>query len=587
MGLFSNTCVKCSAKVKKDAAFCPACGSPAPGGTSHCSKCNAQVGSIDKFCGRCGADLQVYAPVQLVDNRWVRDEDEFAVRVEAHDLEGWLRKGLIVEPGTQAVLIQRGRSAGTLPPGRYELDGFLSHVNNFNLKSLAAVILMSATDTLIPLEFSNLRTREGLPVHVRCRIVLALANPENFAFRLMAGKERVTVAELQETLVDEAHNVLQALINQTGMDELYGNLDFKTQVEERLQEELRRTLERSGLDLVRLHFIDYAGEVYERLRQMRGDIYMANREAEELAAHAEIAKRMRQTLTQERMAKFKDAAELEEFMHQTEHELGLKGVIRENEMEDLKRTFGSLPLEEAWMERASVTAMWHEILLHLDAPATHTLRERFRRERLLRCPYCTEEIDRQAAYCPQCGGEVPSYLRKKHYTFGIDLSEHPPCLSARFVFQASKKEVYVFTKPQVTLGRQQGNDIVLRLFPPTEENNQRSLRISRQHAQLLWERDNVRLQTFRPIFIAGKEVKDTILEDGMIMVFGGVLKLKVSLFRDKRVRLDATHSLPGSIEDFRTVTDENIPAEAQPTSVGALLAIRLQRLDNLAGREEL
>jgi hypothetical protein len=26
-------------------------------------------------------------------------------------------------------------------------------------------------------------------------------------------------------------------------------------------------------------------------------------------------------------------------MHQTEHELGLQGVIRENEMEDLKRTF--------------------------------------------------------------------------------------------------------------------------------------------------------------------------------------------------------------------------------------------------------
>jgi hypothetical protein len=52
-----------------------------------------------------------------------------------------------------------------------------------------------------------------------------------------------------------------------------------------------------------------------------------------------IAQRLRETLTRDRMHAFKDEKEFEDFVRQTEHELGLKDVIRADEMERLKERF--------------------------------------------------------------------------------------------------------------------------------------------------------------------------------------------------------------------------------------------------------
>ncbi len=50
----SATCIKCGAKIKEHAKFCPECGAKQ---TASCSKCGASVGAKDKFCPECGAPL--------------------------------------------------------------------------------------------------------------------------------------------------------------------------------------------------------------------------------------------------------------------------------------------------------------------------------------------------------------------------------------------------------------------------------------------------------------------------------------------------------------------------------------------------
>ena len=52
-----------------------------------------------------------------------------------------------------------------------------------------------------------------------------------------------------------------------------------------------------------------------------------------------LIERIRETLNRDRMAQFTSSKDLEQFIRQTEHELGMKEVIRQVEMEDLKRTF--------------------------------------------------------------------------------------------------------------------------------------------------------------------------------------------------------------------------------------------------------
>ena len=66
-----------------------------------------------KFCGHCGTPTPLgdaaegRNPVDTL-NRWRRTEGQFAQRVEASDLRGMLSRGLVVEPGTQALIFQGG-----------------------------------------------------------------------------------------------------------------------------------------------------------------------------------------------------------------------------------------------------------------------------------------------------------------------------------------------------------------------------------------------------------------------------------------------------------------------------------------------
>ena len=58
---------------------------------------------------------------ELQTNRWQAGENDFAVRLELNDVEGFFSKKLTIEPGTRALFLERGRMIGEVPPGEYTL----------------------------------------------------------------------------------------------------------------------------------------------------------------------------------------------------------------------------------------------------------------------------------------------------------------------------------------------------------------------------------------------------------------------------------------------------------------------------------
>ncbi len=54
-----NTCIKCHAKLKANAKFCPECGAKQ---TMECPKCGATITAKDKFCPDCGQSLKNTCP---------------------------------------------------------------------------------------------------------------------------------------------------------------------------------------------------------------------------------------------------------------------------------------------------------------------------------------------------------------------------------------------------------------------------------------------------------------------------------------------------------------------------------------------
>ena len=83
-----------------------------------------QLRGSAKFCSQCrtpiGQGPEKATPVDGL-NRWKRPAGEYACRTEAADLHATLQPGLVVEPGTQALIFQAGSLAAAVSEGTFDL----------------------------------------------------------------------------------------------------------------------------------------------------------------------------------------------------------------------------------------------------------------------------------------------------------------------------------------------------------------------------------------------------------------------------------------------------------------------------------
>jgi SPFH domain/Band 7 family protein/double zinc ribbon protein len=338
MGFFSDRCQnpECGYRVKKGSTFCPKCGTSAPKGLTRCGQCGAEVGTASKFCWRCGCDLAEAAKPMVYDDRWARRAGDFAVRLQSQDVKGWLSKPLIIEHGTRAMMFQNGKYRGELNEGRHDMGGFLTKVNHFLIDQPADVILFDGGDISLDLENPGLWTSDEMEVGTASRAVLRVQAPDSFFQNLLKARNRIGTGEIRQELADEVQMALAGIVNQHTADELFRDPNIRDEIEAALRETLTQTLSRIGMQLVQVRFISFGGEAYEALRQERGELRVEEQQADIQADRYRLAQRMREALTQERMDEFKTEQDFEGFVRQVEHELGLKNVLREDEMDRLK-----------------------------------------------------------------------------------------------------------------------------------------------------------------------------------------------------------------------------------------------------------
>ncbi len=341
MGIFTDKCrnPECNMRVRKGSRFCPHCGGNAPRGLAMCGACKAEVSTASKFCWRCGADLAIMSKPILIEDRWSRRPEDFAVRVDDQDIQGWLTKPLIVEHGTRALLFQNGEFKGELGEGRYDMGGFLSKLRNFLVHEPASAIICDAGDVIIDVENGDLWTEDGQEVGTAERLVFRARDPDAMFVNLFKGRNRVELADLESQMAGEVQMLLAGIVHQYPTVDLFTKLEIRNRIEQDLRETIARTLTRLGLELVQLRFIRFFGEAYEKIRREKAELRLAEEEAELTIARTRLGQRLRENLTEDKMHAFKTEKDFEDFVRQTEHELGIKQVIREDEMERLKERF--------------------------------------------------------------------------------------------------------------------------------------------------------------------------------------------------------------------------------------------------------
>lgn len=362
MGLFTNKCAnqECGSRVRKGSQFCPMCGTAAPKSLVVCGACGAEVSGVSKYCSSCGRDLAEVAKPPVLKRRWSRQPDDVAVRIENQDVKGHLSKPLVIEDGTKALLSQKGVFKGEIGPGRYDMGGFLSRLNHFMVDQATNVVLVEDGDIVLDIENGGLWTADEVEVGTVERIVLRVRDPRAMCVNLFKGRNRVTLADLEESLAGEVQMLLSGIVAEQESETLFTDVEARNTIEARLRETLGATLQRLGLELVQLRFIRFWGEAYDALRRERADLRQEERQAEIAIQRTRLQQRLRENLTQDRMDAFKNEEDLEDFVRQTEHELGLKQVIRDDEMERLKQRFQFERDREGLLRRIEIEGIANE-----------------------------------------------------------------------------------------------------------------------------------------------------------------------------------------------------------------------------------
>jgi RNA polymerase subunit RPABC4/transcription elongation factor Spt4 len=347
--------------------FCRTCGERISGGKIICPHCGATLDSGSKFCGKCGKSVTAARKEEaanLQGMRWQRGIDDFATRVEVEDLKGTLQKGLIIEQGTKALLFVNGALAETLQPGMYDLGGLASKLRNFEPFRTSTAILIDSGDVELNLNITGIYTKDPLNIDITCKVIAQIENPTFFFNNVMKGRKSYLLSELRGTLYDEMQNAFNEIIGKKSVTELNWDLALKRQFEVSVENHLRTTFQRNGLNFIQLRTIDYMFKRFDKVRGIHEeaflmisedeaelqkrkrlfdvynqtqlqDIFEETKEVEYREKRQKVWADMRALVNSDKMNEIKSADDLEAYLH----EINKGKYLREDEVQELLNTF--------------------------------------------------------------------------------------------------------------------------------------------------------------------------------------------------------------------------------------------------------
>jgi hypothetical protein len=252
-----------------------------------------------------------------------------------------------------------------------------------------------------------------------------------------------------------------------------------------------------------------------------------------------------------------------------------------------------LNMDQYDQSRPQRRTAWTEIPLTYETRIVADLRQTLASTR--RCPYCFHQPERSEPECASCGLPTPSYTHKIRVRPGSEAGPHPPVGDLELECHQTQRRHLVFTGNVVRLGRQRSdprtgrrsNEVVLRLWPETSRNEQRALMISRSHAILRVQHEEL---TLRFLKSAPKQVdrgQDWTIRDGSVVPFLEELSLEFKVRElTRKVARDGESTPPAatSRQHYLLSCTFNRGDAYGPLETYLLLRREAELVQNAAGR---
>lgn len=272
----------CGHEVTKKARVCSKCGTLAPKGYVKCPSCREWVGNESRFCPHCNHPLHPDERIDFAGGIWDRQPGLFAQRFELDDVSQIVKGGLKIQEGTLAILLDAGKKVAVLGPGRHKPEGTLRSINWFGNPPPRSVVMVDAGDCLFKMYFTGMRTAEELPVQVVAEITLRfdVDHADLFLANVLKESRALSTDVISDIIVAEATSAVRDLCAASTVEDLVKDPDRRSRFQDALNRSLQNLFKRSGLELIRVGFVEFVSPVYEKLRQANADLEVKRRELE-------------------------------------------------------------------------------------------------------------------------------------------------------------------------------------------------------------------------------------------------------------------------------------------------------------------
>ncbi|MFW6388361.1 MAG: double zinc ribbon domain-containing protein [Desulfohalobiaceae bacterium] len=365
--MFQSRCPGCGKECAGGANYCAHCGQPVQAGGGQgmqCPQCHVRLSSADRFCPGCGFRLGGgHGPVVNA-AQWRRTEGDFAVLLDAGQMQKDLKGTLVVEQGTCALLFEDGRLVEQLAPGRHDVSSSQKGWRPLTGKgSNIRVVLADAGTAPLRVTTGGLRTSDPLFVNLECEIIIQIVDPDLFYLNLFKGRNSLGLKEMADWMSGEVRDALGEEMRQISAEELNSDQYIKERLAQTARRHLGKSLELYGLAIVQFRTLSVSHTRYDALQaqkeelvlqvweqeselagrkklfdvqdeQQRQEIYEQTKKAEREEERLEVLSRLRKAITTGKIDEIRSKEEFDAFLE----EIDTKRLLREEEKEELKRS---------------------------------------------------------------------------------------------------------------------------------------------------------------------------------------------------------------------------------------------------------
>lgn len=312
----------------------------------------------------------------IKDGRWSAPENVLAERITVDDLSGYTSKKIVIDPGTRVLLVVGNEYYSDAPPNTYTMQNFMQMLGLQKPKPMTFVFTRSGK-MLFQFHMDNLRTVEGLAVRVKLRIATEITDQAVFFRHLLGSQKVMTIEQLQNQLQPIIYQAVWDAVRMESIDNLT-SAGAAERIDTLVARSANDSFRRYGLCFGDVHTMTICHDRFEANQNRKAEIWLYREELsqqekldrlnvqeelqkisqqekmndlEVLALHAStdraegklavikrrigIRKEWRDAILSDRFDSITSKEELSNLLAENDK----AKVIRENEMDDLIRTF--------------------------------------------------------------------------------------------------------------------------------------------------------------------------------------------------------------------------------------------------------